>query len=405
MKPKVKITQNSELFPEKDSVKFSDVLMYFSESLLNIDDEEAILWDLAKNCIAKLGFVDCVVYMLDEESLTMIQKAAYGPKNPKDLEIYKPVDIPLGSGIVGHVALTGNAELIHDTSKDDRYKMDDEYRLSEICVPIIIDGKVIGVIDCEHPEKDFFSEHHLHMLLTISSIIAIKIKGVRTQIKYIEEQQKSIEIQKQLIDLKLKVLNSQLNPHFVFNALNAIQYFITVQDKKSALEYLSIFSKLIRYYLKNIEEEVVPLNDEINLLNWYLKLQKLRYDEKLNFKINKDHDTHQSNVKIPAFLIQTLVENLIEHAIFNECKNQELDIHFHADKYLINLIINFNHDPIPLKQVKYTPEYRNKIMDWQDQIRLLNANKPYHIKKHISFIKNKSFITGNIIKLTLPNLE
>ena len=152
--------------------KFSDVLVYFSESFMNIEKEEDILWDLAKNCISQLGFVDCVVYLLDEEKQSMIQKAAYGPKNPENFDILAPVERPLGFGIVGHVAQSGKAELINDASLDERYEMDDEFRYSEVCVPIQIDNKVIGIIDCEHPDKYFFTEHHLQMLLTISSMTA-----------------------------------------------------------------------------------------------------------------------------------------------------------------------------------------------------------------------------------------
>ena len=69
--------------------------------------------------------------------------------------------LPLGSGIAGYVAMTGIPEIIKDTSQDRRYVLDDEARLSEIVVPIIVDGKVIGVIDSEHPELDFFSYQHL----------------------------------------------------------------------------------------------------------------------------------------------------------------------------------------------------------------------------------------------------
>ena len=405
MHPKVKITQNTELFPETTEDKFSDVLMYFSESLLNIEDEETILWDLAKNCISKLGFMDCVVYLLDEAKNTMIQKAAYGPKNPKDFEIHKPVDRPLGIGIVGHVAKTGNAELIHDTSKDERYKMDDEFRLSEVCVPIIIDGKVIGIIDCEHPEKNFFSEHHLQMLLTMSSITAIKLKGLRAQKKYALEQQKSLDIQKQFLDLKLKVLNSQLNPHFVFNALNSIQYFITQENKKSALDYLSVFSKLIRFYLKHIEKETVSVNEEIDMLNWYLKLQKLRYDDKFEYEISSDLKKKKIDSNIPSFIIQTLIENIIEHSIFNQHKNQKLNIHFCINANEIQVTINYTHDPKSITSIKYKPEYRAKIIDWQDQIRLLNSVKNYEISKHIVFIKDETHIKGNVINIKLPNLK
>ncbi|MEN1786427.1 MAG: GAF domain-containing protein [Bacteroidota bacterium] len=171
-----KTTPNSPKFPEVSSSNFSDVLTYYCESLLGIENEEEVLWDLAKNCISKLGFVDCVVYLLDDKRNVMIQKAAYGPKNPKNLEIFQPVERPLGFGIVGHVAQSGNAALIHDTSLDERYEPDDEFRFSEVCVPIIMDSRVMGIIDCEHPRKYFFSEHHLNMLLTMSSITALKLK-------------------------------------------------------------------------------------------------------------------------------------------------------------------------------------------------------------------------------------
>ncbi|WP_298903332.1 histidine kinase [uncultured Psychroserpens sp.] len=397
----VKITKNSERYPETTDTKFSDVLMYFSESLLGIDDEEEILWDLAKNCISKLGFVDCVVYLLDDIRNVMVQKAAYGPKNPKDFEIYEPVERPVGTGIVGYVAQTGIAELLHDTSKDERYKMDDEFRLSEVCVPIIIDGKVIGIIDCEHPDKHFFSEHHLHMLLTISSICAIKIKGVRAQKKYIQQQERSIEIQTQLVDLKLKALSAQMNPHFVFNALNAIQYFVSSGNKKLALEYLSIFSKLIRFYLKNFENDTVSFKDEMSMLNWYLKLQKLRYDQQFEFKIEEIKRPYYA--VIPSFIIQTLFENIIEHAVYNQHKNQVLFVHFEVTDTNVTLNIKYRHDTLK-KDSNYKPEYRDNIISWQDQIRLLNKVKDYNIEKHITFVNNDTQQGGDIT-LILPNLS
>src|SRR5690606_5617646 len=199
------------------------------------------------------------------------------PKNPKDYEIYKPVTIALGEGITGAVAQSGEAEIIHDTSKDPRYIIDDEMRYSEICVPILADDKVIGVIDCESPEKDFFTNQHLRILKTIASITGIKLNQLRTERKIKTEQKKLLNGQKEIVDIKRKVLRSQMNSHFIFNALSAIQYFITSGNKKLALNYLSVFSKLIRFYLKHIESEPVHLTDEIEMLKRYLTLQKLRY--------------------------------------------------------------------------------------------------------------------------------
>jgi putative methionine-R-sulfoxide reductase with GAF domain len=212
---------------------FEDILVYFSKSLMGKENEEDILWDVAKNCIAKLGFVDCVVYLVNHNNV-LIQKAAYGPKNPKERTLYNPVEIPIGQGITGAVAKTRQAELVVDTSQDPRYIEDDDNRLSEICVPITYEDHLYGVIDCEHPKKGFFTERHLKMLSAIASICAIKIKSVRANMELLEKQEKLFQIREEMMELKLKALNSQLNPHFIFNSLNAIQYFITAQKTKLA---------------------------------------------------------------------------------------------------------------------------------------------------------------------------
>ena len=396
-----KSTKKSSLNFYNSQDNFSDVLVYFSESLQGINNEEDILWDLAKNCISKLGFVDCVVYLLDEKRDVLIQKAAYGPKNPVDFEIFAPVERPLGFGIVGCVGQSGKAELINDTSKDPRYEMDDEFRLSEVCVPIIIDGKVIGVIDCEHPDKYFFSEHHLYMLLTMSSICAIKIKGVRDEKRLIEKQNNLLKLKEEMMELKLKVLNSQLNPHFIFNALNAIQYFITSENKKSALEFLSSFSKLIRFYLSTIEKDIVELKDEIRMLQQYLKLQKLRYNDQFNYEISFNEISNTKEVKIPSFVIPTLFENIIETAIYNQYKNHQIHTSVDFCDKKVCITVNYSYDTE--KTVTYTPEYRDRIIQWQNQIRLLNKSKGYNIEKKIHFNKKKGFNEGKIV-LKLPNL-
>ena len=269
-----------------DTDQFEEILIYFITSIHNKNTEEAILWDLAKNCISQLGFIDCVIYLVDNHSKRLLQKAAYGPKNPKDYEIYKPVTIALGEGICGTVALTGEAEIIADTSIEPRYILDDEMRLSEICVPIIANKEVLGVIDCEHPEKNYYTNQHLRILKTIASICGIKLNQIRTEKKVKREQEKLLKIQTEMVNLKLKTFQSQMNPHFVFNTLNAIQYFITSDEKVKALSYLSVFSKLIRYYLKNFEKETISLSDEITMLSWYLTLQKLRYDKRFEYTLN-----------------------------------------------------------------------------------------------------------------------
>lgn len=378
--------------------QFEDILIYFSKSLLGKENEEEILWDLAKNCIAKLGFVDCVVYLLDDELEVLVQKAAYGPKNPKDYSLHNPVAIPLGTGITGTVAESRVAEIIPDTSLDNRYIVDDDQRLSEICVPIYHEDVVYGVIDCEHPERDFFTKQHLKMLAAIASIAAIKMKNVRSQKALRDEQANLLAIKEEMMNLKLQALNSQLNPHFVFNALNSIQYYVTAEDKKSALEYLSTFSKLVRFNLSHLGTEVVLLEDELKMLQWYLKLQKMRYDEHLEYHINVNDPVGIWDAMIPATLVQTLMDNIIEYAMSSPNHKEVLDIDITIQKEHVVLEISYGD-----KEMSYladaNPQYSERNTRFLDQIRLLNTHKGYTITKEEYFEPSKK---GGVVVLTLP---
>ena len=168
-----------------------DTINYFATSLFGKNTVDEVLWDVAKNCISRLGLVDCVIYLVDESRGMLIQKAAYGKKNPEEFTIHVPIEIPLGKGIVGSVAERGIAEIVGDVSQDPRYIVDDQPRLSELAVPLIINNEVIGVIDSEHPEKNFYNQNHLDALNTIASICASKI----TQAKADEKIRKAVQAQ------------------------------------------------------------------------------------------------------------------------------------------------------------------------------------------------------------------
>lgn len=219
----------------------------------------------------------------------------------------------------------------------------------------------------------------------------------------LEEEQRLLKVNEDLFKLRLKAFNSQMNPHFIFNALNAIQYFITSGNKKSSLTYLSTFSKLIRSYLKHIEKETVNLADEIAMLGWYLKLQKLRYDDWFDYTINIEDCIKNVEAEIPSFILQTLFENIIEHAIYNQYKNYTIDIVFKTTKNNVSVSIAFNYNTSK-GTVKYVPNYRAQILKWEDQIRLLNNFKNYSIKKQV-LINKKNNSNGGSILLNLPNLR
>jgi len=167
--------EKQELETLRRKSRYLEVLHEFALSQVNLNTLDEILWNVAKTAIAKLGFVDCVIYLLDSDNKTLVQRAAHGPKNPIAQDIFNPITIPVGSGIVGTVAQTGKAELVSDTRRDPRYIVDDTPRLSELAVPIIHHQQIIGVLDSEHPDAEFFTGDHVQLFTTIASLASTRI--------------------------------------------------------------------------------------------------------------------------------------------------------------------------------------------------------------------------------------
>ncbi|WP_282142921.1 histidine kinase [Cellulophaga baltica] len=115
--------------------------------------------------------------------------------------------------------------------------------------------------------------------------------------------------------LALKSLRSQMNPHFIFNALNSVNNYIAKSDERSANRYLSEFSTLMRAVLENSEEDFIPLTKEIELLELYTKLEHSRFSDKFDYEIKIDKDIDVASYQIPPMLLQPYIENAIWHGL------------------------------------------------------------------------------------------
>jgi len=171
-----------------DNEKYLKTLNQFASSVLKHNTIDEIAKEVINLVIKDLGLEDCIIYLFDEDRKNIVQRAAYGPKQDKENTIKNPIIIPIGEGIVGTVAKTGIPEIIADASKDQRYILDDQFRYSELAVPIITDGEVIGVIDSEHHEKNFFTHKHLEMLETVAGLVSSRMKNAINQEKLLSAQ-------------------------------------------------------------------------------------------------------------------------------------------------------------------------------------------------------------------------
>lgn len=159
---------------------------------------QEIAWEIANVTAHDLEFEDCVVYQINKKKNQLEQIASYGAKVNEQKEIINKISVPIGKGIVGTVAQTGKPELINDTSKDKRYIIDDARRFSEITVPIIVNGEVVGIIDSEHPQKNFFTKEHLNLLKNVAHLASVQLTNATNLEKRIEAESQNKELLKDL---------------------------------------------------------------------------------------------------------------------------------------------------------------------------------------------------------------
>lgn len=240
----------------RQKLRIERVVNSFATSLYGHNNTEDIFWDTAKNCIRILGFVDCVIYQRDETRQNiLLQRAAYGPKNPHRREIANPIEIKIGEGIVGTVAQTGEPIIIGNTAKDKRYIVDDARRLSEICMPVFIDNKVFAVIDSEHPQKNFYKPYHLQVLKKIAAICAERIS------KYLTEEKLRAKIARDLHDEMGSTLTS----------INIISK-VAIEKQDGSIKVRDSFQKILDHTGNMMESmsdmvwAINPVNDSFGKL-------------------------------------------------------------------------------------------------------------------------------------------
>ncbi len=148
----------------------------FAVDLIQIPNVEELFWYVAQNVVGRLNFPDCVIYRADEAQTSLMQVAAWGNKNPYGRNILNPLVIPFGRGITGKVAQSMAPVIIDDLLTDQNYIPDTQPARSEICVPLMFRGRVVGVIDSEHPEPNAFGEAALEILTTVAAMTSAKLE-------------------------------------------------------------------------------------------------------------------------------------------------------------------------------------------------------------------------------------
>lgn len=179
--------------------------------------------------------------------------------------------------------------------------------------------------------------------MMLGASIEIIVFSLGLTYKIYQEYEEHLKVKEEVIINKNKMLRAQVNPHFIYNSLNSIQYLITNNDRVPAIKYLSKFGRLVRNILESSIETNVVLVDEIKMLNDYLELESLRFDNTFSYEITVGNTIDVNAVEIPFMLLQPLVENAIIHGLLPKKGTlKKVSIVFSKSDNIINCAIEDN---------------------------------------------------------------
>ncbi|MFK7771534.1 MAG: sensor histidine kinase, partial [Saprospiraceae bacterium] len=229
--------------------------------------------------------------------------------------------------------------------------------------------------------------------------------------KYRTDQiKRETAIQLQMTNLEKSALQAQMNPHFIFNCLNSIQNFILKNDTKKAVEYLSRFARLVRHNLNASVKGEISLEEEVSILDNYLALERERFDQRFDYKINVNELLEDQFIEFPPMLIQPYVENAVVHGLAQKEDNGKVDISFNRDNG--NLVVTVKDNGIGYrKNDSGEKSNRHKSVGMtitQKRLELLDANSNNAVKIKIlhdpTGIPNGTVVTITI-KIKTPSHE
>ncbi len=209
------------------------------------------------------------------------------------------------------------------------------------------------------------------------------------------------------IKLEQKLFRTQMNPHFIYNALFAIQSYVYKSDPQEAGKYISNFARLMRLVLTNSREEYISLESEINTLEYYLQLQRLRFDNKFDYYIELDPAIQSEIMLLPPMLAQPFIENSIEHGIQHLSTRGKINISFRLADNWIHFIIEDNGIGINRsKAAKASQEVKHESLALsitEERLKLLNQSKHHKINLNIVELTNENNeVSGTSITFHIP---
>ena len=216
------------------------------------------------------------------------------------------------------------------------------------------------------------------------------------------------QFEDQIHHLHLVSLQSQMNPHFIFNALNSIKVFLIENDKQQAIYYLNKFSKLIRNILESARVESINLAEELKILELYVNIENIRFEDQINFKVENPEKINLKNIDVPSMISQPFIENAIWHGLMLKKGEKRILISFFEKQGIVTMKICDNGiGRQKSKELRGKKTYQKESVGLKiirERLNYFNQKKQVNYQFRIHDLKNKKGeATGTEVKLSFSS--
>src|SRR5690554_5245616 len=240
-------------------------------------------------------------------------------------------------------------------------------------------------------------------LIVIILIVSLILFGaIFIIIRNRNKQEQLIKKQRE-IELQQTLLRTQMNPHFIFNAMSVIQSYIYDEDVVNSSKFLIHFSKLMRMILENNAKQFIPLETELEIINRYLVLQKMRFEDRFDFEVKGNESIDATSTSIPPMLVQPFIENAIEHGDLDKVDKGKVKVtcEIYEDLFIFTIEDNgIGRQQAEQKKKKPSSESHRSMAVELTQSRILLLNEKYKSKGYLK-IEDLDTEKGTGTKVTI----
>lgn len=270
---------------------------------------------------------------------------------------------------------------------------------------VLTQAQVEALYHAPNPNKNAILLQRILIGLGIAGFVASIFLFIRYRVRLaLKREKEKNEVAHTLLQTELRVNRALMNPHFVFNSLNALQNLILNNEVDKANDYLVKFSKMIRKLLESNMSDTITLALEVEVLTRYMEIESLRFNEKIDFSIDVSADIHPHDTRIPVMMLQPFVENAIWHGLLRKQGEKRLNVSFSLveQKYVLCCIED---NGIGKQSAKNSAIFdKASLATSFIEQRLRTLNLIYQLKCDLT-IEYKPNQSGTILKILLPILN